>query len=76
MWEPEPQPAASGFGDLEEARSAYEKLISSPEEKALFDECFERFFAWRRPDEAGQAQDALAAVMPPRADVEAKKVAK
>ena len=29
VWEPEPQPAASGFGDLEEARSALQAARTS-----------------------------------------------
>ncbi len=61
-----------GYADRERVRLALAATLAKTiDDKTLFDECFERFFAWRRPDEAGQAQDALAAVMSPRADVAA-----
>jgi hypothetical protein len=61
-----------GYADRERVRLALAATLAKTiDDKTLFDECFERFFAWRRPQEAGQEQDALAAFTPLRADVAA-----
>jgi hypothetical protein len=61
-----------GYADRERVRLVLAATLAKTiDDKTLFDECFERFFAWRRPEDADQAQDALPAVMPPRADVAA-----
>ena len=39
-----------GYADRERVRQVLAAtLAKSIDEKALFDECFERFFAWRQP---------------------------
>jgi uncharacterized protein len=61
-----------GYADRERVRLALAATLAKTiDDKTLFDECFERFFAWRRPQEPGQEQDALAAFTPLRADVAA-----
>lgn len=61
-----------GYADRERVRLALAATLAKTiDDKALFDECFERFFAWRRPPEAGQQQDASAPSTSLPADVAA-----
>ena len=54
-----------GYADRERVRQVLAAtLAKSIDEKALFDECFERFFAWRQPAADADARTADAAPPP------------
>ena len=51
-----------GYADRERVRLALAATLAKTiDDKVLFDECFDRFFAWRRPQDEGHEQDGLPA---------------
>jgi uncharacterized protein len=59
-----------GYADRERVRQALSATLAKTiDEKTLFDECFERFFAWRRPEQEQPAQpDEAAPALATRTD--------